>query len=211
MSFKNGSSFDGDSFNIIVKNIGDSPSYLYTPSGDGIINIFGVKCKLDPNEIAYIKVIYANNIWYWHFIPKSQLVSWTEAPKDSRPDRKVIELKNGDMIVGFNAENTESYNLAMINEWGVADYGSPAVLFNINSKTRPTIQLPGVSGEDAEDMAFLSDIPDKGKFLSEEDLRKAYPVAKEGNYADISGVVWIWHDGDWITKSNITYIQNIRY
>lgn len=201
MSFKNGSSFDGDSFNIIVKNIGDSTSYLYAPSGDGIINIFGVKCKLDPNEIAYIKVIYANNTWYWHFIPKSQLVSWTESPKDSRPDRKVIELKNGDMIIGFNAENTESYNLAMINEWGVADYGSPAVSFNINSKTRPTIQLPGMSGEDAEDMAFLSDIPDKGKFLSEEDLRSAYPTAKEGNYAEVDGVVWIWHDGDWVAKS----------
>ena len=104
------------------------------------------------------------------------------------------------MIVGYNVDNTISYNLAMINRWGIADYGSSEIQFNINSSVRPTIQLPGVSGEDAEQMAFLSDIPDKGKFLSEEDLRKACPVAKEGNYADVSGVVWIWHDGDWMER-----------
>lgn len=127
-------------------------------------------------------------------------VVWTPSPTKELPNRKIIELKNGDMIVGYNVDNTISYNLAMINRWGIADYGSSEIQFNINSSVRPTIQLPGVSGEDAEQMAFLSDIPDKGKFLSEEDLRKAYPVAKEGNYADVSGVVWIWHDGDWMER-----------
>lgn len=127
-------------------------------------------------------------------------IVWTPSPAEELPNRKIIELKNGDMIVGYNVDNTVYHNLVMINKFGVADYGSSEVQFNINSSVRPTIQLPGVSGEDAEEMAFLSDISDKGKFLSEEDLRKAYPVAKEGNYADVSGVVWIWHDGDWIER-----------
>lgn len=127
-------------------------------------------------------------------------VVWIPAPTEQLPNRRIIELKNGDMIVGYNTYNTKSYNLAMINRWDVADYGSPDVPFNINSKVRPTVQLPGMSSEDAESIAFLSDIPDKGKFITEEDLRKACPVAKEGNYADVSGVVWVWHDGDWMER-----------
>lgn len=45
-------------------------------------------------------------------------VVWTPSPTEELPNRKIIELKNGDMIVGYSVDNTISYNLAMINRWG---------------------------------------------------------------------------------------------
>ena len=52
--------------------------------------------------------------------------------------------------------NGGTYNLAMVSKWDIADYGTTSLLTNFNSKERPTVQLPGVSGEDAEKIAFLS-------------------------------------------------------
>lgn len=85
-------------------------------------------------------------------------VEWTNAPTEELPDRRIIVLRMGDMIVGQDTDGNQ-YNLAMLNRWGVADFGSSAKPFNMNSSSRPTVQLPGESGDEAHDMAFVDDVP----------------------------------------------------
>ena len=56
-------------------------------------------------------------------------VAWTE----STPGRNHIVLKNHDSILG-TAKNNETYNLAMVSKWDVADFGSSSLHLNLNSK-----------------------------------------------------------------------------
>lgn len=56
----------------------------------------------------------------------------------SRPDRKVITLKNDDNICGYTTNNG-SVNLVMVSKWDVADFGSTAVHMNLNSKDKITV------------------------------------------------------------------------
>lgn len=96
-------------------------------------------------------------------------IDWVDIHTEEYPERKAIVLKNHDMILGTDTSGS-TYNLAMINKWDVADYGTPNLLTNLNSKERPTVQLPGVSGEDAEKIAFLSDIPNTENFATKEEV-----------------------------------------
>ena len=56
-------------------------------------------------------------------------VEWVE----STPDRKHIVLNNHDSVLG-TATNNETYNLAMVSKWDVADFGSSQLHLNLNSK-----------------------------------------------------------------------------
>ena len=47
--------------------------------------------------------------------------------------RKTIQLNNYDTISGISTTG-EGYNLVMLSKWDVADFGSRAIHFNINSK-----------------------------------------------------------------------------
>lgn len=96
-------------------------------------------------------------------------IDWADIHTDDYPERKAIVLKNHDMLLGTDTTGG-TYNLAMINKWDVADYGTPNLLTNLNSKERPTVQLPGVSGEDAEKIAFLSDIPNTDNFATKDEI-----------------------------------------
>ena len=83
---------------------------------------------------------------------------------DSKLENKVsysdgrIELKNHKNLLGYSEDGTSSYNLAMVSKWGIADFGSSKIPLNLNSSVRPTIQLPGRTGDTAERIAFISDI-----------------------------------------------------
>ena len=96
-------------------------------------------------------------------------VEWTDIHTEEYPERKAIVLKNHDMLLGTDTTGS-TYNLAMVSKWDIADYGSSNLLTNINSKERPTVQLPGVSGEDAEKIAFLSDIPNMEDFATKDEV-----------------------------------------
>lgn len=74
-------------------------------------------------------------------------------------ERKAIVLKNGDVILGGNLEGGTS-SLVQLNRWGVADFGSSSVPFNINTPkdVRPTVQEAGQSGEEAHKIAYVSDV-----------------------------------------------------
>lgn len=83
-------------------------------------------------------------------------VEWVKAPTEQLPDRKIIVLKQGDMIVGEDTDGHQ-YNLAMLSRFGVMDYGSSAMPMNFTASGRPTVQLPGESGEEAHEVAFVGD------------------------------------------------------
>lgn len=107
-------------------------------------------------------------------------VEWTKFPKEGNEDRKGILLNKGDIIV-FQDETGHQYVLAQMNDWNVADFGSSELPFNINSTTRPTVQYPGESGDEAHEIAYLEDIQNvaianipirslKDEVYSEEDI-----------------------------------------
>lgn len=107
-------------------------------------------------------------------------VEWTKFPKEGNEDRKGILLNKGDLIV-FQDETGHQYVLAQMNDWNVADFGSSELPFNINSTTRPTVQYPGESGDEAHEIAYLEDIQNvaianipirslKDEVYSEEDI-----------------------------------------
>lgn len=56
----------------------------------------------------------------------------------SRPDRKVLILKNDDNICGYTTAGG-SVNLVMVSKWDVADFGSSSVHMNLNSKDAITV------------------------------------------------------------------------
>lgn len=80
-----------------------------------------------------------------------------DAPTQQLPNRKIIPLKNGDMIVGLLPNGTQ-VNICMVSRFGIVDMGSSAAPFNINSSDRPTVQLPGQSGEQAQHIAYYEEL-----------------------------------------------------
>lgn len=86
-------------------------------------------------------------------------VKYEDTADSNLPERKAIVLKNGDVILGGNLEGGTS-SLVQLNRWGVADFGSSSVPFNINTPkdVRPTVQEAGQSGEEAHKIAYLEDV-----------------------------------------------------
>lgn len=82
-------------------------------------------------------------------------VEWNELSDG----RKTITMKNGDMLLGTNV-NGSTANIAMINKWNIVDFGTPSLPINLNTPkgVRPTVQEQGQSGEEANKIAYLSDI-----------------------------------------------------
>lgn len=86
-------------------------------------------------------------------------VKYEDVADSNLPERKAIVLKNGDVILGGNLEGGTS-SLVQLNRWGVADFGSPYTLTNINTPKgqRPTVQEAGQSGPEANQIAYVSDV-----------------------------------------------------
>ena len=87
-------------------------------------------------------------------------VEWTKSPTSALPDRRIIVMRQGDMLVG-EAPGGHQYNLIMLNRFGVIDIGASDNKTNITSSERPTVQLPGESGDEAHGIAFVDDVPAK--------------------------------------------------
>ena len=91
------------------------------------------------------------------------VVKYVEAKDEQHPNRKAIQLNNGDMITGVaKKEGLGSVNIAMVNEWDVVDLGTSELPLNMNTPkgVRPTVQEAGQSREEANKIAYLSDIPE---------------------------------------------------
>lgn len=95
-------------------------------------------------------------------------VKYVDIADENLPERKAIVLKNGDVILGGNLEGGTS-SLVQLNRWGVADFGSSSVPFNINTPkdVRPTVQEAGQSGEEAHKIAYLSDVESSSAQIEE--------------------------------------------
>lgn len=97
-------------------------------------------------------------------------VQWVPLPGvEDRPDRKCITLGNHDVILGYSEVDQDNCSLIMLSKWDKVDVGSAKKAINLNTPTgvRPTIQEAHQSGENANQMAYLSDIPNHiGKYVN---------------------------------------------
>ncbi len=87
----------------------------------------------------------------------------------SRPDRKVLTLKNDDNICGCTTAGG-SVNLAMISKWDVADFGSTSVHMNLNSKDAITVNDKDTVLTDANYSEFIT-IPSLEGLATEESVQ----------------------------------------
>lgn len=87
----------------------------------------------------------------------------------SRPDRKVLTLKNDDNICG-NTTAGGSVNLAMVSKWDVADFGSTSVHMNLNSKDAITVNDKDTVLTDANYSEFIT-IPSLEGLATEESVQ----------------------------------------
>lgn len=86
-------------------------------------------------------------------------VPFTPVPTEDLPERKAIVLENHDTLLGKMVDGTQ-VNIAMVNKLNIVDLGSSKLPINLNTPAgvRPTVQEQGVSGPDAEKIAYLSDL-----------------------------------------------------
>ena len=78
-------------------------------------------------------------------------VSWM-----SKDDKRIV-LDNHKNLLGTSTEGN-TYNLAMVSKWDIADFGSTHIPLNLNSSVVPTVQLFGQTGEQAKHIAFAEDV-----------------------------------------------------
>ena len=88
----------------------------------------------------------------------SNKVDWTNISTEGST-RKAIVLKNNDMILGASS-NGGTVNIAMVNKWNIVDLGTTSLPINLNTPkgVRPTVQEAGQSGEEANEIAYLTEI-----------------------------------------------------
>ena len=105
-------------------------------------------------------------------------VPWTELGEG----RKAIVLENHDMLLGKDVDGSAA-NIAMISKWNVVDLGTAKLPINLNtpSGVRPTVQEDRQSGEEAHQMAYLSDVEDANSSLQsviDEEVARAKAAEK---------------------------------
>lgn len=73
--------------------------------------------------------------------------------------RKAIVLGNHDTILG-ETTSAGTVNIAMVSKWDVVDLGTTTLPINLNTPkgVRPTVQEAGQTGEEANKIAYLSEI-----------------------------------------------------
>lgn len=86
-------------------------------------------------------------------------VDWTDISTEDNPNRKSIVLGNHDTLLGTTTSG-DTYNLVMLSKWDTVDVGSSKIKLNMNTPKgeRPTVQEAGQSGEEANKIAYVSDI-----------------------------------------------------
>lgn len=102
---------------------------------------------------------------------KSELnkkVEWADIATESNPNRKSIVFNNHDTLLGKTTDGSTA-NIAMISKWNVVDLGTTKLPINLNTpkNVRPTVQEAGQSGEDANKIAYVSDIDAVSDKISE--------------------------------------------
>ena len=195
----------------------DPSSESYLSVSEAGIKVEGInEVKKNVQEIAANLVTVNENLASSIDAINKKAVKYEDVADSNLPERKAIVLKNGDVILGGNLEGGTS-SLVQLNRWGVADFGSSSVPFNINTPkdVRPTVQEAGQLGEEAHKIAYLEDVEsvsvaledkqDKGDYALKSDLEGLATetwVESKGyltEHQDISGLA---------TKEEVTESSN---
>lgn len=195
----------------------DPSSESYLSVSEAGIKVEGInEIKKNVQEVAANLVTVNENLASSIDAINKKAVKYEDVADSNLPERKAIVLKNGDVILGGNLEGGTS-SLVQLNRWGVADFGSSSVPFNINTPkdVRPTVQEAGQSGEEAHKIAYLEDVEsvsvaledkqDKGDYALKSDLEGLATetwVESKGyltEHQDISGLA---------TKEEVTESSN---
>lgn len=147
----------------------DLSSESYLSVSEAGIKVEGInEIKKNVQEVAANLVTVNENLASSIDAINKKAVKYEDVADSNLPERKAIVLKNGDVILGGNLEGGTS-SLVQLNRWGVADFGSSSVPFNINTPkdVRPTVQEAGQSGEEAHKIAYLSDVESSSAQIEE--------------------------------------------
>lgn len=147
----------------------DPSSESYLSVSEAGIKVEGInEIKKDVQEVAANLVTVNENLASSIDAINKKAVKYEDVADPNLPERKAIVLKNGDVILGGNLEGGTS-SLVQLNRWGVADFGSSSVPFNINTPkdVRPTVQEAGQSSEEAHKIAYLSDVESSSAQIEE--------------------------------------------
>lgn len=138
----------------------DPSSESYLSVSEAGIKVEGInEIKKNVQEVAANLVTVNENLASSIDAINKKAVKYEDVADSNLPERKAIVLKNGDVILGGNLEGGTS-SLVQLNRWGVADFGSSSVPFNINTPkdVRPTVQEAGQSGPEVNQIAYVSDV-----------------------------------------------------
>lgn len=147
----------------------DPSSESYLSVSEAGIKVEGInEIKKNVQEVADNLVTVNENLASSIDAINKKAVKYEDVADSNLPERKAIVLKNGDVILGGNLEGGTS-SLVQLNRWGVADFGSSSVPFNINTPkdVRPTVQEAGQSDEEAHKIAYLSDVESSSAQIEE--------------------------------------------
>lgn len=147
----------------------DPSSESYLSVSEAGIKVEGInEIKKNVQEVAANLVTVNENLASSIDAINKKAVKYEDIADSNLPERKAIVLKNGDVILGGNLEGGTS-SLVQLNRWGVADFGSSSVPFNINTPkdVRPTVREAGQSGEEAHKIAYLSDVESSSAQIEE--------------------------------------------
>jgi hypothetical protein len=170
----------------------DPSSESYLSVSEAGIKVEGInEIKKNVQEVAANLVTVNENLASSIDAINKKAVKYEDVADSNLPERKAIVLKNGDVILGGNLEGGTS-SLVQLNRWGVADFGSSSVPFNINTPkdVRPTVQEAGQSGEEAHKIAYLEDVESGNANIEEvkaalELKADKSEVALKANQADV--------------------------
>lgn len=138
----------------------DPSSESYLSVSEAGIKVEGInEIKKNVQEVAANLVTVNENLASSIDAINKKAVKYEDVADSNLPERKAIVLKNGDVILGGNLKGGTS-SLVQLNRWGVADFGSSSIPFNINTPKgqRPTVQEAGQSEPEANQIAYVSDV-----------------------------------------------------
>lgn len=147
----------------------DPASEVYLSVSEAGIKVEGIDAiKKDIQEVSANLSVVDKKIEEEIRPELEKAVKYVDIADENLPERKAIVLKNDDVILGEKVEGGSS-SLVQLNRWGVADFGSASVPFNINTPkdVRPTVQEAGQSGEEAHKIAYLSDVESSSAQIEE--------------------------------------------
>lgn len=165
----------------------DPSSESYLSVSEAGIKVEGInEIKKNVQEVAANLVTVNKNLASSIDAINKKAVKYEDVADSNLPERKAIVLKNGDVILGGNLKGGTS-SLVQLNRWGVADFGSSSVPFNINTPkdVRPTVQEAGQSDEEAHKIAYLSDVESSSAQI--EEVKAA--LETKANKADVDSAV----------------------